>query len=64
MEIVAAHLAAALMSAVAWVTEREPMVFVLTRLVMPPLGFVTAWVGAALYNRVVRFTGGLEIDLA
>ena len=28
------------------------------------LGFLTAWVGAALYNLVVRFTGGIEVDLA
>ena len=46
MDVIAAHLIAATLSAVAWI-EDEDLVFVMVRVLMPPLGAYTAWHAAA-----------------
>lgn len=46
MDVIAAHLIAATLSAVAWMAD-EALVFVTVRVLMPPLGAFTAWHAAA-----------------
>lgn len=47
LEVIAAHLIAAALSLIAWMAD-EALVFVAVRVLMPLLGFATAWhAGAA-----------------